>query len=716
MGYVRLGVLAYRCPKTFMLIWLLLLSVLGPYSAKLPSVLKDHGLLPKGEFIQVQQAMASQFGIPADPIILVFEKKNTVSEAQFHHFIRLTLDRLREVQGWTGQVSPWEREGMLQSSAAYALLTFRQKPHEMQSLVEQIHAIMPRDNNISVQLTGKSVVQVDVNRASQHDLRKAELIGLPAAFIILWLAFGGIASAMIPVLIGMIGVTATMGIMYGLGTRMELSNFVLNVIPMVGLALSIDFALMLVSRFREEIANAPAEQAIITTMRTAGRAVLFSAASVSLGLMGLLFIHLPIFTTVALGAMTVIVVSVLLIVTLLPALLAFLTPTLQRENNAKRAKRDRGAWQKWAIFIMNRPILMAGLSSMILLGCLLPLARLQIAIPDATSLPSAYESRMAAASFEHYFTEPNSSHVYVLAIGQAAALTKGDWERAYSIHKRLEQDAGVLQVNSVFSRNDSQSERLSVKIQHSNETPRSSMQFASAPYVNKNLMLMDITIKGNPESKEAKNWLRNMEQEGERGQMRFLLGGEAKYQQEIFDAVMKPIPIVITFICLSNFMVLFLAFRSVLIPIKAIAMNLLSLAASFGILVWVFEKGHLGFEPYPIAIMIPVFIFGLVFGISMDYGVFFLSRISEAYKQSGDNDLAVRIGLASSSRIITSAAAILIVVTLPFAFGEVVGVKQLGIGIAAAVFIDATIIRLILVPALMKLLGGWNWWVPRWFQ
>ena len=144
-------------------------------------------------------------------------------------------------------------------------------------------------------------------------------------------------------------------------------------------------------------------------------------------------------------------------------------------------------------------------------------------------------------------------------------------------------------------------------------------------------------------------------------------------------------------------------------------MNLLSLGASLGLLVWVFEKGHLGFEPYPIAIMIPVFVFGLVFGISMDYGVFLLSRIAESYRQTGDNDLAVHVGLSSSSRMITSAAAILIAVTLPFAAGEVVGVKQLGIGIAAAIFIDATLIRLILVPALMKLLGGWNWWVPRWW-
>ena len=203
----------------------------------------------------------------------------------------------------------------------------------MKPVLDELRKILPRNEGISsIQLTGKSVVQVDVNQASQHDLRKAELIGLPIAFFILWYAFGGAASAIVPVIIGMFGVTAAMGLMALLGTRLELSNFVLNVIPMAGLALSIDFALIIVSRFREELVKGAAELAIAKTMGTAGRAVLFSAASVFLGLMGLLFIRLPIFTTAALGAMAVIAVSVLLILTLLPALWHF-NPNNSTRNN-----------------------------------------------------------------------------------------------------------------------------------------------------------------------------------------------------------------------------------------------------------------------------------------------------------------------------------------------------------------------------------------------
>ena len=226
-------------------------------------------------------------------------------------------------------------------------------------------------------------------------------------------------------------------------------------------------------------------------------------------------------------------------------------------------------------------------------------------------------------------------------------------------------------------------------------------------------MLVQVRLKGEPASQQVMDWLRRWEKEGTSGALPFLLGGEAKYQQEIFDDIFDNLIYVLLFILVSNYVILFIAFRSILIPIKTILMNLLSLGASFGILAWIFEEGHFGLEPSRIAIMIPVFIFGLAFGISMDYGVFLVSRIYEEYQRTQDNHRSVLVGLASISKIINSAAAIMIAVTLPFAFGDVVGVKQLGIGIAAAIFIDATVIRLVLVPALMIILGKWNWWGPR---
>lgn len=489
-----------------------------------------------------------------------------------------------------------------------------------------------------------------------------------------------------------------MGMMYWLGQEIELSNFVLNVIPMAGLALSIDFALVLVSRFREELHKQPATQALVTTMQTAGRAVLFSALSVFLGLTGILLIPLPMFSSIALGAMMVLTVSVLLSLTLVPSLLFLFWRAILAENKTLYNRKKKNVWHTVSLYVMRRPVRMGALASILLICWLLPLSKMELAIPDATSLPQGYSSRQAFEAYQTGFVSPNQTDVYIVVQGRRDALNKEDLLNIHSLVRKLQIDPDVDKVDSIFSSLRQPSEMK--------------YEPAMEQYVKGNQMLIQVTLKGEPSSKEVRNWLRHWEGEAASSAVHFLLGGEAKYQQEVFDAIFQNIKYVLLFILVSNYIVLFIAFRSILIPLKTIAMNLLSLGASFGILSWIFREGQFGIEPGSIAIMIPVFIFGLVFGISMDYGVFMISRIFEIYQETRDNDYAVQEGLASIARIISSAAAIMIAVTVPFAFGEVIGVKQLGIGIAIAIFIDATVIRMILVPSLMKLLGKWNWWAP----
>lgn len=715
MGYQKLAIISLRYPKIIILLWVLFLIFFGLYAPRLSTVLKDHGLFPKnGAYAKAQHILSADFHVPEDPVILVFEKKEIVPPEQFHRFIQQTLVQLQGINGLGEVVSPLEQEKMLDSNFAYALLAFKQKPYEREQVLDEMHKLLPKHKHITVKMTGKSVVQADVNRASQNDLRKAEQIGIPVAFIILLLAFGGIVSALIPIVIGVIAVTGTMGMMYWLGTKVELSNFVLNVIPMVGLALSIDFALLLVSRFREELARAAVEKALVATMKTAGKAVLFSAASVFLGLLGTLYIPLPIFTTVATAAMTVLTVSALLALTLVPALLSVLWPAIQAESKWFFGFAKTNRWHALTRSVMKRPVRMSLFASLLLISCFLPVTKMKVEIPDATSLPQSYDSRIASEAYQAHFGSPSTSHVYIVVQGRAPYLKKDDWSKAYALVQSLEIDPYVQRVDSLFS-----SLRLSpeqIRFLFQKPIVKENYEPVIQQFVKENRMLIHVTVKGGPSSKEVMDWLRRWEKVGESSDMHFLLGGESKYQQEVFDEIFQNIKHVLLFIVVSNFVVLFVAFRSVLIPLKAIAMNLLSLGASFGILVWTFQEGHLGMEPNSIAIMIPVFIFGLAFGISMDYGVFLLSRIYEAYQQTQDNERAVRMGVASTSSMITSAATIMIAVTGPFAFAEVVGVKQLGIGIAAAILIDATVIRLVLVPSLMRLLGKWNWWAPGWLK
>ncbi|MEK3721339.1 MMPL family transporter [Paenibacillus sp. FSL H8-0034] len=718
MGVHRLALISYRYPKVVISFWALFLLFFGSYASKLPTVLKDHGLLPNGAYVQVQQLLSADFHIPEDPIMLVFEKKEFVSLEKFQHYIEQALNQLRGIDGLTEVISPLQTLGMLEGNYAYALLSFSYKPYQLKPVLANMRSRLLNQQDMMVTMTGKSVVQDDVNRASERDLRQAELIGIPVAFVILWFAFRGIVSAMIPVVIGMIGVACTMGMMYGIGTQLELSNFVLNVIPMVGLALSIDFSLILVSRFREELERQAAEPAMVTAMKTAGRAVLFSAFSVCLGLMGTLFIPLPIFTSVAVGAMTVLVVSVCLTFTLLPAMLSFLWPAIQAESKPlsnKSAYRRNNIWYSLSLFVMDKPVRMLVLASLLLIVCLLPVSRMKLAIPDASSLPAVYSSRQAAEVYQAHFVTPSTSPIVMVMQGKFDNLNKQDWMEAYAFVQMLEKDPGVVRVASVFSTLGMLPAKLDASFQQQ-PLPQDPYGSVLQRFVNKNHMLLHVTLRGSPSSEQVMDWLRQREQTGASANLPYVLGGEAKYQQEVFDAIFHNLGYVLLFIVISNYLVLFFAFRSLLIPLKAIVMNLLSLGAAFGILVWIFEEGNMGMEPGSIAIMIPVFIFGLTFGISMDYGVFLVSRIFEVYRNTQDNDRAVLIGLASTSRTITSAAAIMIVVTGPFAFADVVGVKQLGIGIAAAILIDATIIRMLVVPSLMKLFGSWNWWSPSWLK
>ncbi|UQZ82275.1 Membrane protein YdfJ [Paenibacillus konkukensis] len=711
MGYRRLSAFSFHRPLFVLCVWLCLLASLGSYAARLPDVLKDHGLLAQDDFVKVQNILEDSFRLPQAPVVLVFENDGAVAQSEWLEYIRLALDRVQSVRGLTQTVSPLNRAGLIDGDVAYALLGFAQPSYAMSGVIEELQSKLPQHGGIAVRLTGKTVVQNDVNRASAQDLKRAELIGIPAALIVLWAAFGGLVSALLPVLTGAAGVTVTMGVMYWIGARMELSHFVLNVVPMVGLALSIDFALMLVSRYREELARRAPEQAWQAAADTAGRAVMFSAACVVLGLAGVLLVPLPMFSTVAVGAMTVVAVSALAAVTLLPAMLSLAGRTVAAEK--KRSASGR-AWAGWSHYVMNRPVRMLLLSALLLFICLLPLRQMKLAIPDASSLPHGYESRKAAEAYAAHFAPPERSGVYLLTERTSADWSLNDWRRAYALVRRLESDPLVRGVDSVFSALGLKPEALYQASRKAALDPESGYASALRSYVTDNRMLIRAELEGGPGSEATMAWIRTWQRLGAdpSAEFPFRLGGEAKYEQEIFDTVRSRLPRVLLYILAANYIVLYLAFRSLLLPVKAILMNIASLAGACGILVWIFQGGHFGMEPSSIAVMIPVFLFGLVFGISMDYGVFLLSRMYESYGTAGDNDAAVREGLASSGRVITSAAAILIVVTVPFALGDVVGVKQLGIGIAAAVALDATVVRLMLVPSLMKLLGRWNWWSP----
>ncbi|MGG3467234.1 MMPL family transporter [Neobacillus pocheonensis] len=705
----KFGRYIYRRRKWILGLWIAVIIFFGFFALQLPSVLSGNGFEYKGEYNETRRVLEQDFGQSKSSIIMVFEKEKQISEVKFHSFIRNTFQELRNFDGAHKITTPFDHEGMLKGSYAYGLLTFNKQSESLGNEIDELKKLLKNKSGLKVTITGEPVIVQDLNAASQEDLAKAEMIGLPIALIVLILAFGSLVAASLPLVIGVVSILTTMGTVYFFSYGADLTIFILNIIPMIGLALSIDFALLFINRFKEEIETKPTQEAIEITVETAGRSIIFSGLCVFIGLSGLWFIKIDIFQNVALGGMTVVFLSALCALTFLPAILSLLGKKVNKLSVLPVTEKQTSLWYKFAKFVMRRPVLMSITALAILLAGLIPVKQMVLTIPGTDSLPPKYPSRVALETFRDQFIakeKRDEKKVTIVLTANGKILDKNNFNKIGKVINRIEEDPLVFTVNSPFS---------ATKIKDSDQL----LQFLTygdkskvAPikdyFIRGNKMLFEVYLKTGEHSSKARDWVKEWSSK-DLG-LKSSFGGSIQLEQEIFTEIYKKAPYGLLLIVISTLVILMAAFHSILIPIKAILMNILSLGCTFGIVVWVFQQGHLGVTPANIALILPVFVFTLVFGLSMDYEVFLISRIQEFYHQTGNNSEATIYGLTYTSKIITSAAAIMIVVTGAFAFTGVMPIKQLGVGIATAIFIDATIVRMVLVPALMKLLGDWNWW------
>ncbi|MCP3029316.1 MMPL family transporter [Halobacillus sp. A5] len=700
----RLASFIVRSSKYILIFWLLALIALGYFALQLPSMLEGDGFRTDGEYEQVQSLLENDFNFPDSTLLLLFERgKKTTNE--FEHTIDSTLEQIEQLDLEAAIDSPIENEEAINDTYAYASFHFEQ-PIETNDVREEINSVI---NEEDATLTGAPIISEDINKASQNDLKRAELIGVPVALIILIVAFGTVIASLLPLVIGGITIITGFGILTLIGRYMDLSIFILNIAPMIGLALSIDFALLFINRYREELNKQDKIQALMTTITTAGRSILFSAVCVFIGLGAMSVIQVDIFTNIAVGGTVVIAAAVLCSLTLLPALLYLSGGTLNKWRIVPAPKDTTARWRSFARSVMKRPVKIATAALILLTAGVLPIYNMDLTIPTISSLPESYESRAAYETIEEEFMGGDESTVY------AVAERKDGWEDEEGLQeiKDLSDDFKdseiVNSVDTIYTATDiTDPSEFAAALE--NEETSGQLTPAVDQFIQKNQLLLPIHLSAEANSSEAQDLLEDWEETDWKYSLQF--GGQPKFNEEIYTEISDKIALTLTIILLSTFIILTIAFRSIVIPLKAILMNILGLASTFGVLVWLFQGGHFGLESADIALILPVIVFSLVFGLSMDYEVFLISRIHEFYQQTGDNTKATIEGLASTSKIITSAALIMIVITGAFAFTGVLPVKQIGIGIAIAILIDATIIRLLLVPALMQLLGDWNWWLP----
>ncbi len=588
----------------------------------------------------------------------------------------------------------------------------------------------PDRDAYTIRVTGRTPLDVDIRAISADDASRNERRLVPITLVILVLAFGALVAAVLPVIVGVMAIVIALAAVGLLAAVMPMSVFVLNMISMIGLGVGIDYSLLVVTRFREEMnAGLRSRDAAVRTFATAGKAVVTSGATVVVGFAALLLTPLTETRSVGIAGLVVVAIAVLLSTTLLPALLAMLGRTIDRPRwlSERLAWYHRPQiWERWARSLSRHPYRAAAIGTLLIGVLTLPVLKLRIGLPSRNWWPTATEAGAGVATLEQMgrsgYLQPVRLVIEFPAGTPATGATALRGLRHLSDTLRadprvgevrslvdLVPDMGILEYSLFYSEPDSVRTRypdfLDAYLGRDGQTTlvdviladTTSLTTAMAVVKDVRHLVADSSIR---QLRGATAWV----------------GGYTAGALDFQDLLLDRFPLIVALILGVTAVMLAIVFRSVLVPLKAVVMNSLSVAATFGLIVLVFQEGigggAFGIDgpTSAIYVLVPVLVFAVVFGLSMDYEVFLLARIKEAWDRTGQNTLATREGLSATASVITSAALIMIAVFGAFAFARILMMQFIGFGLAVAVLLDATIIRMVLVPSLMQIAGRWNWW------
>ena len=565
--------------------------------------------------------------------------------------------------------------------------------------------------------TGAVAIGADFDKYLQSDLQRAELVSLILILPLLLIVFATVVSAVLPLGVGGFAVLGGLAGVGLLARVTDVSTYATNIVTLIGLGVAIDYSLFIVNRFREELAaGTGAEQALIASMRTSGRAVTFSGITVAIGLSAMLFFQGTFLASMGFAGAIVVSIAVLYALTFLASLLAILGPRVNRLRLPfPRRAAGRGLWHAVAIRVMRRPLLVLVPIVLLLVLMASPIFQIRIANGDVGMLPPNAETRRGYDQLQRFPGQGQTFFNVVVQYPNGGPLTSDHVGDLYDLAAQIKQIRGVEGVESMVSFDPS----LSRADYQALLTQPASAQSARVQSIvhgttGSQIAVLSVVTKYGQESDVARAIVHSLRT------MAIPPGGSVlvdAFSLDFTDFILQRIPLAIAYVMIVTYLVLFLLTGSVVLPLKAVIMNILSIGASFGALVWVFQQGHLSsllnFTPAALDPSVPVLLFCLVFGLSMDYEVLLISRIQEEYRKTGDTTQAVAQGLEKSGRLITGAAAIMVAVFLAFGLADVVLIKSIGLGLALAVAIDATLVRALIVPAVMRLLGRANWWAPR---
>jgi len=703
----RLAALAVRRPWTVIGGWVAVLAVAMVLASQIGSALTtDFRVMTDLEAQTGEQLIDEQFEVsPApDEYVLLQSDRYTVDNPEFRAVLEELVTGLRSHSAQVVSVVSYYETGddsLVSADRGTVIVPVFLSGEVMdlhetvEPVIGEIAAVDGMDGFLAA-TGGRGSIDRTWIETSESDLRMAELVGLPIALLVLVFVFGALVAAGLPILLAMGGILTAVGLTAIVGMRFELSVFVMNMISMIGLAVGIDYSLLVIQRFREERRNGLGrDEAIEKAGATASRAVLFSGLAVVVALSGMLFVPDNIFRSLSVGAIFVVFAAVSAALTLLPAILRLLGDRVNIGTLPGR-RIDTGVeggafWSRAVRVVMRKPVISATIAASLLVALALPYFGMKSGQSGAATLPNGSYPAAAFSILDEKFNAGVLSPTDIVVRGNVndPAIAAG-----------IEKLRALLAAEGVYTK----------------PTVTSS--------VDGSLTRISTGIEGDSQADEAFAALARLRDEhlpAAFGETPTYVTGQTAWSQDYSDLMGTYTPIVFAFVLGLSFVILLVVFRSIVVPVKAIVLNLLSVGAAYGAMVLVFQHGWgadmLGMTQVErIENWVPLMMFAILFGLSMDYHVFLLTRIRERYDHTHDNAGSVAYGVRATAGLITGAAAIMIAVFSGFAMGDLVMMQQFGLGLAVAIFLDATVIRIVLVPASMALLGDANWYLPRWLE
>ncbi|WP_158621322.1 MMPL family transporter [Streptomyces triticirhizae] len=740
----RLGVWCAEHAWRMVAVWLVVLVGAGLLVPRFTDSLTGSSLGVDGsDSARAAELVSEKFDSPvSEDAVVVFDAPElTAQDPEFRAAVERVVERLDGESGVVSVEDPYTADDPTlfaeDGRTALAPLGLGGDERTRQDTVPRLQDLLVEgeQGGVSAYLTGSSALNAAVVEQQDKDLAQAESIGLPIALLVLILAFGTLVAAGLPLLLGVVAVLTAFGVLGALSSLVSFDVFVQAVVTMLGLALGIDYCLFAVTRQREELALRKGRDvpgAVGATMATAGKAVLFSGTTVIISVAGLLLVRAPVFRTMALGVMIAVAVMLAVTMTLLPAVLALLGDRINKlavpglKRSVRRTDPSDSLWARWTRVVMRRPVLVGGVTAVVLLLAVFPAAQLRLGFDVGASAVSDAPAGRGYELVSEKFVPGAATPVQLVVDSPEGPLDEERLAAVDELTERLRDHPEVVEVISVTDVLRQGGAGLT-------EEGVAALVAADDPVLDRlvgsagDVTAMNVMLRhaaDSDESVDVVHWMRDVavpEATAGVAGLTVLVGGLTAQTIDVSEEVSRATPLVLAVVLGLSFVLLLLAFRSLLLPLSAIVMNLVSVGAAFGLLTWVFQEGA-GASLFDftstgyIQAYLPLLTFVILFGLSMDYEVFLISRMKEEWGISGDNTRAVTQGVVHTAKVITAAAVIMMVVFAAFMLTRVSEVKQMGFALAVAVLVDATLIRVALVPALMRLCGRANWWLPGWLD